>query len=280
MGPLARMLRTPVAARNLPFVFSCLWVLLLLAVAFLASRIAPHDPARIEIGRMLEAPSWMHWMGTDELGRDVLSRMIYGSRISLSVGFVAVAIATLVGVLVGSSAGYFGGWVDRVNMTLVDVFLCFPTYFLILACIAFLEPSLVHIMVIIGLTGWMGTARLVRAEVLSLKEREFVLAARGLGASHARILFRHLIPNAMGPVFVTAILGVANAILVESALSFLGIGVQPPTPSWGNILTDGKASLGVAWWTMLFPGLGILLTVLSYNLIGEKLRDLTRTEET
>ena len=278
-SPTLHMLSMEVKGENMPFVFAALWAIGLVAVAVFAPHAAPYDPAHIDVGRVLEAPSVTHWMGTDELGRDVLSRMMYGSRISLSVGFVAVFIATFVGVLVGASAGYFGGWVDRFNMTVVDVFLCFPTYFLILACIAFLEPALFHIMVIIGLTGWMGTARLLRAEILSLKEREFVLAARGLGASHARILFRHLVPNAMGPVFVTAILGVANAVLIESSLSFLGLGVQPPTPSWGNILTDGKASLGVAWWTMLFPGFAILFTVLSYNLIGEGARNFLKGRE-
>ena len=252
---------------------SLLWVLFLFGTALFAPFIAPHDPSHIDIGRVLQAPSLENPMGTDQLGRDVFSRMVYGSRISLSVGLIAVGIATLLGLLIGSVAGYAGGKTDWLLMAFVDIMLCFPVFFLILACIALLEPSLSHIMVIIGLTGWMGTARLVRAEILSLKEREFILAAKALGASHFRILTRHLIPNALGPVFVTAILGVAGAILIESSLSFLGIGVQPPTPSWGNILTDGKEGLGVAWWLTLFPGLAILFTVLSYNLIGEFLRE-------
>jgi peptide/nickel transport system permease protein len=199
--------------------------------------------------------------------------MIFGARISLAVGFVAVGIATVVGVTLGAIAGYFGGKTDALISAFIDIMLCFPAFFLILACVALLEPSITNIMAVIGFTGWMGTARLVRAEVLSLREREFVLAARALGASHARILARHLIPNAMGPVIVTVILGVAGAVLIESALSFLGIGVQPPTPSWGNILTDGKAGLGVAWWLTLYPGLAILFTALGYNLLGEAVRD-------
>lgn len=270
---LRNFLAQEISYRNCPVVFSFLWILVLAAVAFFAPVVSPHDPLEINVQQVLEAPTFQHWMGTDQLGRDVLSRMIYGARISLMVGFVAVGIATVIGTLIGSVAAYAGGKTDWLLMSFVDMMLCFPTFFLILACVALLEPSIVHIMVIIGLTGWMGTARLVRAEILSLKEREFVLAVRSLGASHARILFRHLVPNAMGPVFVTAVLGVANAILVESALSFLGLGTQPPTPSWGNILTDGKASLGVSWWLTLYPGLAILITVLGYNLIGESLRE-------
>jgi len=249
------------------------WLFVLFGIAVAAPWISPYDPAEINLTKILLSPEASHWMGTDQLGRDVLSRMIYGSRISLSVGFVAVGIATLIGVFLGSVAGYFGGRADRILMAFVDIMLCFPTFFLILACVALLEPGLTHIMVIIGLTSWMGTARLIRAEILSLKEREFVLAARSLGASHARVLVGHLIPNSLGPVFVTAILGVASAILVESSLSFLGLGVQPPTPSWGNMLSDGKATLGVAWWIMLFPGVAILFTVLVYNLVGEHLRE-------
>jgi peptide/nickel transport system permease protein len=257
---------------NLPFLFACLWVVFMAFIAILAPVMAPYDPAQIDITQTLEEPSMAHWMGTDDLGRDVLSRMIYGSRVSLAVGFVAVGIATVLGVLLGALAGFYGGWYDRVIISFIDIMLCFPVFFLILACIARLEPSLTHIMVIIGITGWMGTARLVRAEILSLREREFILAARALGASHWRIITRHLLPNAMGPVLVTVVLGVANAVLIESSLSFLGIGVQPPMASWGNILTDGKQSLGVAWWLTLYPGLAILFTVLGYNLIGEMLR--------
>ncbi len=170
-------------------------------------------------------------------------------------------------------AGYYGRWVDVVIMRFVDIMLCFPTFFLILAVIALLEPSILNIMIIIGVTSWMGVARLIRAEILSLKERDFIYAERAIGASDLRILARHLIPNAMAPVLVSITLGIAAAILVESSLSFLGIGVQPPTPSWGNILSQGKSVIGIAWWMMLFPGLAIFITVLGYNLLGEGIRE-------
>ena len=251
--------------------------LVLVAILFLISLLAPwltpYDPNFIDIQQILQPPSAAHWMGTDSLGRDVLSRMIYGARISLKVGFVAVGLATLIGVVLGALAGYYGGWVDNLLMRLVDLMLCFPTFFLILAVIAVLEPSIWNIMVIIGLTSWMGVARLVRAEFLSLKEREFIQAARALGARDGRIIFRHLLPNALAPVMVSATLGVAGAILTESALSFLGLGVQPPTPSWGNILTAGKDNIEIAWWLSVFPGLAILITVLAYNLLGEGIRE-------
>jgi peptide/nickel transport system permease protein len=232
-----------------------------------------HDPKRIDVVKVLEPPSRDHLLGTDELGRDVLARMAHGARISLKVGFVAVGIATAIGLMVGLLAGYYGGRIDAVLMRFVDMMLCFPTFFLILAVIAFLDPSIYNIMIVIGATGWMGVSRLVRAETLSLKERDFVAAARAQGAGDARIIFRHILPNALAPVLVAATLGVAGAILTESALSFLGIGVQPPTPSWGNILTAGKDNIEFAWWLSVFPGLAILVTVLGYNLLGEGIRD-------
>ncbi|WP_432821260.1 ABC transporter permease [Trichloromonas sp.] len=231
------------------------------------------DPGAIDISQRLQAPSLNHLLGTDDLGRDVLSRILYGARISLLVGFVAVGIASAIGIVLGALSGYYGRWVDSLIMRFVDIMLCFPTFFLILAVIAFLEPSIWNIMIIIGLTGWMGVARLVRAEFLSLRERDFVQAGRALGASDARLIFRHILPNALSPVLVSATLGVAGAILTESALSFLGIGVQPPTPSWGNMLIAGKQTLGTAWWLSAFPGLAILVTVLGYNLLGEGIRD-------
>ncbi len=250
-----------------------LMVFFLFAVAIFAPWLAPYDPGQINVQKVLEGPSKEHPLGTDQLGRDVLSRMIYGSRISLLVGFVSVVIACLIGVLLGALAGYYGRWVDNLLMRFVDIMLCFPTFFLILAVIAFLEPSIWNIMVVIGLTGWMSVARLVRAEFLSLKERDFALAEKALGARDWRIIFQHILPNALAPVLVAATLGVAGAILTESALSFLGIGVQPPTPSWGNILTAGKDNIQIAWWLSLFPGLAILLTVMAYNLLGEGIRD-------
>ncbi len=251
---------------------SCV-VILLFIISILAPWIAPYDPNEINLTAVLSSPSANHLCGTDQLGRDVLSRMIWGARISLKVGFVATGIAILIGAILGALAGYYGKWVDAVIMRFVDIMLCFPTFFLILAVIALLEPSIWNIMIIIGLTGWMGVTRLVRADFTSLKERDFVLAAKAIGAGDVRIIFIHILPNAMASVLVAATLGVAGAILTESALSFLGIGVQPPTPSWGNILTAGKDNIDIAWWLSLYPGLAILITVLGYNLLGEGIRD-------
>ncbi len=242
--------------------------------ALFAPLLSPHDPTLIDADAVLAAPSPTHPLGTDGLGRDVLSRLLFGARVSLWVGFVAVGLSVSIGLALGLVAGYFGGFVDEIVMRFVDVMLCFPSFFLILAVIAFLEPSLLNIMIVIGLTSWMGVARLVRAETLSLRDRDFVLAARVAGAGPARILLVHILPNAIAPVLVSATLGVAGAILTESALSFLGLGVQPPTPSWGNILMEGKDVLEVAPWLSIFPGLAILFTVLGYNLLGESLRDL------
>ena len=248
-------------------------VLTLFITAIFAPLLSPYDPNSINVKHILEPPGRTHPLGTDDLGRDILSRMIWGARISLAVGFVAVGISTMVGILLGAVSGYYGGWTDRVLMRFVDIMLSIPTFFLLLAVIAFLEPSIWNIMIVIGLTSWMGVSRLVRAEVLSSKEREFALAARAIGASDLRMIFKHILPNSMAPVLVSAVLGVAGAILVESALSFLGIGVQPPTASWGNILTAGKDNIEIAWWLSVFPGLAILVTVLAYNLLGEGIRD-------
>lgn len=242
-------------------------------LAMLAPIIAPFDPNDINVKAILLGPSWQHWMGTDGLGRDVLSRMLYGGRISLLVGLVAVGIATAIGIVLGAIAGYYRGWVDTVIMRLVDVMLSIPSFFLILAVIAFLTPSIINVMIVIGLTSWMGVTRLVRAEFLSLSGREFVMASRTLGAKDARLIFTHLLPNSLTPIIVSSVLGVAGAVLMESGLSFLGLGVQAPQASWGNILTDGKDYIQFAWWLSLFPGLAILVTVLGYNLMGEGLRD-------
>ncbi|NQV04094.1 MAG: ABC transporter permease [Candidatus Omnitrophica bacterium] len=248
-------------------------VIFFAVVALFAPLIVSHDPGKIDIENILTGPSREHLLGTDSLGRDLFSRMVYGTRISLLVGLIAVGISALIGIFLGSLAGYYGKWVDVLIMRFVDIMLCFPTFFLILAVIALLEPSIVNIMMIIGVTSWMGVARLIRAEILSLKERDFIYAERAIGASDARIIVRHLIPNAIAPVLVSITLGIAAAILVESSLSFLGIGVQPPTPSWGNILSEGKSVMGAAWWMMLFPGLAIFITVLGYNLLGEGIRE-------
>jgi peptide/nickel transport system permease protein len=263
----------PRIRRNKLAITGAVVVLMLLIASLLAPWIAPHNPTQINAWQVLAPPSTSHWFGTDELGRDVFSRVLYGARISLKVGFVAIGIAIVLGSVVGLVAGYYGGWVDTVLMRCVDIMLCFPAFFLILAIITFLEPSIWYIMAVIGLTGWMGVARLVRAEVLTIREMDYVMAARCIGCSNLRIILRHILPNALSPVLVAATLGVAGAILTESSLSFLGIGVQPPTPSWGNILTSGKDYIEFAWWLSLFPGLAILVTVLAYNLLGEGIRD-------
>jgi peptide/nickel transport system permease protein len=248
-------------------------VILLFLIAFLAPYITPYGPNDLDLYHVLMPPSSSHWFGTDDLGRDVLTRVIFGARISLLVGFVAVGIYVVIGTILGLIAGYYSGWIDSILMRFTDIMLCFPTFFLILAVIAFLGQSIWYIMIIIGVTSWMGICRLVRAEVLSIREREYVMAVRALGASDMRIIFRHILPNSMSPVLVSATLGVAGAILTESALSFLGIGVPPPTPSWGNILTSGKDYIEFAWWLTLYPGLAITVTVLAYYLVGEGIRD-------
>jgi len=248
-------------------------IVLVFLLSMLAPFVAPYDPNDINVKAILLEPSMQHWMGTDGLGRDVLSRMLHGGRISLLVGLVAVGISTAIGIILGTIAGFYRGWIDTFIMRLVDVMLSIPSFFLILAVIAFLTPSIINIMIVIGLTSWMGVTRLVRAEFLSLNEREFVTASRTLGARDARLIFTHLLPNSLTPIIVSAVLGVAGAVLMESGLSFLGLGVQAPQASWGNILTDGKEYIQFAWWLSLFPGLAILITVLGYNLLGEGLRD-------
>jgi len=260
-------------SRNQLAICGSLVVAALVVLAVLAPLLAPWDPSRLDTKRILAPPSNSHWLGTDQLGRDVLSRVLYGSRISLAVGFVSVGIAMLIGVVLGSAAGYHGGMVDTVIMRLVDLMLVFPRFFLLLAVLALLRPSIWTIMTVIGLTGWMGVARLVRAEFLTLREREFVIWSESIGAGTLRVVFRHILPNALAPVLVAMTLGIPAAILTESGLSFLGLGVQPPYATWGNILNDGKDVLEVAWWMTLYPGLAILVTVLSYNLMGEGIRD-------
>ncbi len=248
-------------------------VLTVFFVAIFAPIVAPHDPYEINIEKILQPPSVAHPFGTDPLGRDVLSRIIWGARVSLWVGFVAVGIAIVIGILVGALAGFYRGRIDAVLMRFVDIMLAIPTFFLILAVIAILEPSIWNIMIVIGLTGWMGVARLVRGQFLAIREMDYVTAARALGARDLRLMARHILPNALSPVYVAAVMGVAGAILTESALSFLGIGVQPPKASWGSILTAGKDNIEIAWWLSVFPGLAIFITVLGYNLLGEGLRD-------
>jgi len=259
--------------KNRLAVFGAALVVAIFCVAIFAGVLAPKDPAAIEVSAKLQGPSSGHLLGTDQLGRDVLSRMLYGSRISLTVGFIAVSISLVIGIIVGALAGFYGGWTDNALMRMTDIMMCFPAFFLILTIVALLGPSIVNVMVVIGVTSWMGTARFVRAEFLSLRGRDFITAARALGVGDARMIFRHFLPNSLAPVFVSATLDVATAILVEAGLSFLGFGVQPPAPSWGNILTEGRLYIFDAWWLTVFPGLAILATVLAFNLFGEGLRD-------
>jgi peptide/nickel transport system permease protein len=251
-------------------------VVLLALAALLTPYLAPYDPdaqgADI-VATRFQAPSALHLMGTDRFGRDVFSRVLYGARISLSIGFLAVAIAVTIGTLLGALSGYVRGWIDVLSMRFVDLLLSFPRLVLLVAIAALFQPSILLITLILGFTGWMGTSRIVRGEVLSVREREFVQAARALGYGGGRILLRHILPNVMSPVIVAATLGIGNTILTEASLSFLGLGVQPPTASWGSMVAAGRDVMLEAWWITAFPGLAIVLTVMSFNLMGDGLRD-------
>ncbi len=233
----------------------------------------PYAPERSDLRNRLQAPTKEHPLGTDDRGRDVLSRIIWGTRISISVGFVAVGIAVFIGVWMGATAGYYGGRVDMVILRVIEVLLCFPSLIIILALIAYLGRSIWIIMAVIGVAGAPDVARLVRGEFLKLRESDFATAARATGLSDRRIMFRHLLPNALAPVLVNATFGIAGAILVETALSFLGLGVRPPTASWGEILSQSKTYVDFAWWLVTFPGLAIFVTVTAFNLVGEGFRD-------
>ncbi|HJR64523.1 MAG TPA: ABC transporter permease, partial [Gemmatimonadaceae bacterium] len=247
----------------------------LVLVAVTAPLVAGHDPTRIDLAGQLQAPSAEHWMGTDIQGRDVWARLVYGARVSLAVGLISQGIALLLGVTMGLVAGFYGKWVDEVVMRLADITLAFPTLLLLIAMVAALEPSLGVVFVTIGVVGWAGMARLVRGQVLVVRQLEFVQAARALGAQDVRIILQHLLPNVVAPVIIAATLGMAGAIMAEAALSFLGLGVQPPTPSWGAMIADGRdlSQLRNATWTSLFPGLAIGASVLGFNLLGDALRD-------
>lgn len=234
----------------------------------------PYGYARTDLSSREQPPTKEHWLGTDDVGSDVLARLIHGSRISLSVGFVAVGISSIIGIFVGSILGYFGGKVDFIGMRFVEIMMAIPTFFLIITIVAFFPRSLLNIMVIIGITSWTIDARFVRAEFFKLRNQDFVQAAKSLGLPSRSIMFRHMLPNGIAPVLVNATFGIAGAIFIEAALSFLGFGVAPPTPSWGQMLSLGVSTTGrFLWWLSLFPGLAIFFTVLSYNLVGEALRD-------
>lgn len=252
---------------------------LVVALTVLAGSVAPHDPLAVNIRHRLAPPAWMdggtraHLLGTDQIGRDLLSRIIYGGRVSLAVGVGAVLVAATIGVALGLGAGYFGGRTDWTIMTLVNVMLTFPFVLLALAVIAVLGPSLTNMIIVLGVAGWPIYCRVVRTEALTLREREFVLAARALGMSHTRIMLHELLPNLVSPVVVIATLQVAQVIILESFLSFLGLGVQPPTPAWGNMLGEGRVYMLNSWWIAAFPGLAIFVTTLAINLMGNGLRD-------
>lgn len=247
---------------------------LLIMLALLAPVISPQDPARIDLPHRLGAPSLAHWFGTDELGRDILSRAIYGARISMLVGISVVAASLLLGLIVGSVAGYYGGRVDRFfNVIVMNSFLSFPGILLAIAFVAFRGPGLFNLILALSIGGWVGYARLVRAQVLATREKEFVEAARALGAGDWRIITRHILPNMIQPVIVQAAIGMAGAVLAEATMSFLGLGVPQPVPSWGSMLSDGRSHLMDAPHVVLFPALAVMLAVLSFNFIGDGLRD-------
>jgi len=251
-------------------------LLFLFAMAVFAPSLSPYDPDEMDIKYsrgVPQPPSREHPFGTDEFGRDYMSRTIYGARISLSVGFVSVGISMVLGILVGALAGYFGGQVDSVLMRLVDVLLSLPSLLVIMMVNSYLEPSIFNTMLAIGLFSWMGVARLVRGQFLSIREEEFVLAARCMGVGPGRMIFRHLLPSSMAVITVAATIGIAAAILTESGLSFLGFGIQPPTSSWGSMLQSAQTFMRTAWWISFFPGLCIALAVLSFNFVGDGLRD-------
>jgi len=258
-----------------------IYVAVMVLTALLAPLIAnddarapvPFGPNNVDLAKRLQPPDREHRLGTDDVGRDVLSRMIHGARISLSVGLAATAISLIVGSFFGALAGYYGGAADWIVSRLIETVLCFPFLFLVLGIVALFKPSMYTIMIALGLTGWTTEARFIRGELLRIREMEFAQAARASGARDVRIIFRHLLPNALAPVLVSASFGVASAILIESALSFLGFSVPPPTASWGGILTVAEEHIDYAWWLALFPGVAIFLTVAAFNIIGDRFRD-------
>jgi peptide/nickel transport system permease protein len=263
-----------VAGHNVLATAGVVMVVLFLACALFAPWIAPQDPAHIDLPQRLMGPSASHWFGTDELGRDILSRVIYGARISMLVGGCVVAASLTLGLILGSIAGYYGGVIDRLlNVVVMNAFMSFPGILLAIAFVAFLGPGVFNLIFALSLGGWVGYARLVRAQVLAVREREFVEAARALGASDLRIIVRHILPNIIQPVIVQAAIGMAGAILAEATMSFLGLGVPPPTASWGTMLNDARSHLFDSPHLVLFPAAAVMLAVLSFNFIGDGLRD-------
>jgi peptide/nickel transport system permease protein len=274
MTPAAEKLKALLAHNPLAMAGAVLIALFVLCAIF-GPLIAPHDPAAIELSARLQAPSSLHWFGTDELGRDILSRILYGARISMLVGVSVVSGSLLLGIIVGSIAGYYGGRIDRfINIIVMNSFLSFPGILLAIAFVAFLGPGLWNLILALIIGGWVGYARLVRAQVLAAREREYVEAARALGATSWRILTRHILPNIMQPVIVQAAIGMAGAILAEGTMSFLGLGVPPPVPSWGAMLNDGRSHLFDSPHVLLFPAAAVMLAVLAFNFVGDAMRDL------
>jgi peptide/nickel transport system permease protein len=261
----------------------CSWLILLgvIVTAIFSPQVAPHNPTRERLIDRLLPPAWaadgewQYLLGTDHLGRDLVSRIIYGSRISLVIGFAAVSVGGVLGIALGVAAGFVGGRTDEVIMALADIQLAFPTILLAIAIIAVLTPSFTNLVVVIGISGWVTYARVARGQVLSVREKEFVEAIRAQGGSRWRIVRRHILPNILSPLIVVATLDLARTIILESTLSFLGLGIQPPTPSWGGMLSDGREYLLSAWWIATFPGVALMLTALSFNRLGDWIRDLT-----
>lgn len=254
------------------FIGLCI-IMVLIITALLAPLIATHSPTDQSIIDRYQAPSSEHYLGTDELGRDIFSRIVYGTRISIQIGIIAVGISMIIGVLLGAIAGYFGKWIDQVIMRLIDILMAFPSILLAIALVAVLGPSLRNAMIAVGIVGVPQFARIVRAAVLSVKETEYIEAAKAIGAKHGRIIVQHVLPNCVAPIIVQATLGIGTAILDAAGLSFLGLGAQPPTPEWGAMLSDGRSALQTAPWVIAFPGVAIFFVVLGFNLFGDGLRD-------
>ncbi|TYS65701.1 ABC transporter permease [Sutcliffiella horikoshii] len=261
--------------KNKLAVIGAVLLFIIISLAILAPLIAQFEPQKQSLLNKLQSPGGEHWLGTDRYGRDVFARILFGARVSLLVGFASVAGSITIGTVIGAVAGYFGGKIDAILMRIVDVIISIPTIFLLITLVTIFQPGVDKLILIFALTGWTFTARLVRGEFLSLRTREFVLASKTIGTRSHTIIFSHILPNAMGPIIVSATLGVGGVILAESALSYLGLGIQPPTPSWGNMLQDAQnfTIMLKHWWYPLFPGIMILITVLSFNFVGDGLRD-------
>jgi peptide/nickel transport system permease protein len=261
--------------KNKLAVIGAIFLIIVITAAILAPVIAPHSPDQQDLLKKLQPPSKENWLGTDKFGRDIFSRLLYGARVSLLVGFASVLGSMTIGTIIGAIAGFFGGVIDAILMRFVDIMLSIPSIFLLITLVTIFEPGIDKLILVFSLTGWTTTARLVRGEFLTLRSREFVLASRTIGTKSYKIIFSHILPNAMGPIIVSATLSVGSVILAESALSYLGLGIQPPTPSWGNMLQDAQnfTIMLKAWWYPLSPGLMILFTVLCFNFVGDGLRD-------